>query len=305
MLTFLNLSAYGGSTMRAAVVSVAVWTCTVATAEAQGLLDLFFGAPKPQHVMPMPMPQQRQLKPAVGIPSASLSEHAKRAASDTGVGERASGTYRTVCVRMCDGAFVPMSYATTKSNFQHDQNKCRASCGESARLFFHRNPGGAMEDAIDLSGRVYGSLPTAFKFRKTLVEGCSCRPPPWSEAELARHRAYAMGPQSPIPGQPLPQVAGLSSKVVVALPATEPAAATLTEATAPALPLAQKNKAASRVRDVAPETPRVIKIAAQRPVAAPVIIKVASPQPKGGLFGFSAQTGMGLTGQPKFKWPGD
>ena len=37
----------------------------------------------------------------------------------------------------------------------------------------------------------YAALPNAFKYRKTLVEGCRCRPQPWSEAELQRHRGYA------------------------------------------------------------------------------------------------------------------
>jgi hypothetical protein len=45
----------------------------------------------------------------------------------------------------------------------------------------------------------YTALPNAFKYRKTLVDGCRCRPQPWSEAELARHRAYAQGrSQAPI-----------------------------------------------------------------------------------------------------------
>ena len=47
---------------------------------------------------------------------------------------------------------------------------------------------------VDLTGRAYGSYPTAFKYRKTLVEGCGCRPQPWSETERARHRAYAALP---------------------------------------------------------------------------------------------------------------
>src|SRR6185295_9192425 len=56
---------------------------------------------------------------------------------------------------------------------------------------FHPNPGGAIETMVDLSGRGYSSLQTAFKYRKIMVEGCRCHPQPWSETELARHRAYA------------------------------------------------------------------------------------------------------------------
>ena len=56
---------------------------------------------------------------------------------------------------------------------------------------------------VDLTGMAYSTLPNAFKYRKTLVEGCRCRPQPWSEAELQRHRAYAQGhlPDSPAPAR--------------------------------------------------------------------------------------------------------
>jgi hypothetical protein len=43
---------------------------------------------------------------------------------------------------------------------------------------------------VDLTGRAYSSFPNAFKYRKTLVPGCRCRPQPWSEAERRRHRSY-------------------------------------------------------------------------------------------------------------------
>ena len=45
--------------------------------------------------------------------------------------------------------------------------------------------------AVDLTGMTYGSLANAFKYRKTLVEGCRCRPQPWSQSEAERHRGYA------------------------------------------------------------------------------------------------------------------
>ena len=52
---------------------------------------------------------------------------------------------------------------------------------------------------VDLTGLAYSALPNAFKYRQTLVPSCRCRPQPWSETELQRHRAYAQGlvPESP------------------------------------------------------------------------------------------------------------
>ena len=75
----------------------------------------------------------------------------------------------------------------------HDADACSASCGAEARLFFHPSTGGDAGSAVDLTGMAYSALPNAFKYRKTLVEDCRCRPQPWSEAEVERHRAYAQG----------------------------------------------------------------------------------------------------------------
>jgi uncharacterized protein DUF2865 len=100
-------------------------------------------------------------------------------------------TYRTLCVRMCDGFYFPISHATSSTNFSRDAEKCSASCGGDARLFYYPNSGGDIEGMLDMTGRAYASYPVAFKYRKTLVQGCQCRPQPWTEAELARHRAYA------------------------------------------------------------------------------------------------------------------
>ena len=94
-------------------------------------------------------------------------------------------------MRLCDGYYFPISFSTTRSEFARDADKCTASCGSQARLFYHPNPGGVAEDMVDLTGLGYADLPTAFKYRKSLVNGCGCRPQPWSEAELARHQSYA------------------------------------------------------------------------------------------------------------------
>jgi hypothetical protein len=103
-----------------------------------------------------------------------------------------STTYRTLCVRMCDGFYFPVSNATSSAGFSHDAEKCAASCGREARLFYYPNSGGSVEGMLDMTGRAYASYPIAFRYRKTLVQGCQCRPQPWTEAERERHRAYAM-----------------------------------------------------------------------------------------------------------------
>src|SRR5262245_59968888 len=91
---------------------------------------------------------------------------------------RAVATYRTLCVRLCDGFYFPISFAVPASSLARDAEQCRASCGTEARLFYHPNPGGSVESMFDLSGRAYAALPTAFTYRKALVAGCRCRPDP-------------------------------------------------------------------------------------------------------------------------------
>src|SRR6476659_6360647 len=53
-----------------------------------------------------------------------------------------SGTFRTVCVRTCDGAYFPVSFATVQARFQDDERTCKALCpATEANLFAYRNPG--------------------------------------------------------------------------------------------------------------------------------------------------------------------
>src|SRR4051812_41394853 len=53
-----------------------------------------------------------------------------------------SGTFRTVCVRSCDGAYFPISFATVPARFPDDEKACKSLCpAAEATLFAHRNPG--------------------------------------------------------------------------------------------------------------------------------------------------------------------
>jgi hypothetical protein len=103
-----------------------------------------------------------------------------------------SGTYRTVCVRLCDGYYWPMSFATSPESFAGDAVACQRSCNSPARLFVYRNPGEEPEQMVDLSGRPYARLDSAFRYRTTYDAACQCRPEPWSQEAQDRHRMYAL-----------------------------------------------------------------------------------------------------------------
>jgi hypothetical protein len=96
-----------------------------------------------------------------------------------------AGTYRTLCVRTCDGFYFPVSYSTVPSKFQDDERVCKNMCPASeAVLYAHRNPGEDVAQAVSTSGQPYSSMPNAFKYRKEFSAACSCKAPgqTWSEA---------------------------------------------------------------------------------------------------------------------------
>jgi hypothetical protein len=96
-----------------------------------------------------------------------------------------SGTFRTVCVRTCDGAYFPVSFATYQARFQDDEKSCKALCpATEATLFSYRNPGEDINQAVSLSGQPYSQLPNAFKFRTEFNPSCACKAAgqTWSDA---------------------------------------------------------------------------------------------------------------------------
>ncbi|CAL8973394.1 hypothetical protein RHODGE_RHODGE_03775 [Rhodoplanes serenus] len=96
-----------------------------------------------------------------------------------------SSTYRTLCVRTCDGYYFPISFQATPARFADDEQACQKLCpAAEVQLFTHRNPGEEVGQAVSLAGRSYRDLPTAFRYRQSLDQACSCRKPgqSWAEA---------------------------------------------------------------------------------------------------------------------------
>jgi hypothetical protein len=95
------------------------------------------------------------------------------------------GTYRTVCVRTCDGYYFPISFETTPDHFREDEQTCQRMCpAADVSLYTYHNPGEEVAQSVSLNGRLYTELPTAFQYRKAINPACSCRRPgeSWLEA---------------------------------------------------------------------------------------------------------------------------
>jgi hypothetical protein len=97
-------------------------------------------------------------------------------------------TFRTVCVRTCDGFYFPISYSTTPASFPQDEQVCQRMCpAAEVALYSHRNPGEDVSQAISSTGHPYTSLPNAFAYRKAFNPSCSCRAPGQTWAQALQH----------------------------------------------------------------------------------------------------------------------
>jgi len=94
-------------------------------------------------------------------------------------------TYRTMCVRRCDGYYFPMSFSTLPSQFETDAAQCRDKCAAPTALFVYRNPGENVEDMVSLDGVPYSDIDNAWLYRKKFIEGCSCDAEKYSLEKIA------------------------------------------------------------------------------------------------------------------------
>jgi hypothetical protein len=178
-----------------------------------------------------------------------------------------NGRYRTVCVRLCDGFYFPISYSTPGYRVGEDAARCQANCAAPAELYVYNNPGAEIEQAFSLQGgSAYMDLPVALKFRKEYVKGCSCKQaeynPTQIEAANKRAEADANTPAAAAapaaPSGPPPQLdldMGGDTPAAPAAPAAQaPAAPAAPEAAASPPPQAQADPAgqSSMVKKPAP-----------------------------------------------------
>lgn len=114
------------------------------------------------------------------------------------------GTYRTLCVRTCDGYYFPISFSTTQDRFAEDQATCQAMCpGTETRLFVHEMPGGDAETAISWrTGEAYASLENAFSYRRELNPACGCQRVAPQFEEIAGAEIRQVEPDRPRVGLP-------------------------------------------------------------------------------------------------------
>jgi hypothetical protein len=96
--------------------------------------------------------------------------------SENNFGSLPFATYRTVCVRLCDGFFFPVSFSTLPNHFGRDSDQCQSRCAAPVELYYHQNPGADIRQAVSVKSQTpYTNLKSAFKYTKEYVNGCSCK----------------------------------------------------------------------------------------------------------------------------------
>jgi hypothetical protein len=123
-------------------------------------------------------PFQRRAQGSAAAPAATAPEEAARRQmarrSRQAAMAGASAGSRSFCVRACDGYFFPVGPVLRGEGQRAQAHACAALCpGAEVQLYSSRS--GAIEDARAEGGRLYTALPTAFRFRESLVAGCSCQ----------------------------------------------------------------------------------------------------------------------------------
>jgi hypothetical protein len=185
------------------------------------------------------------------------------------------GTYRTLCVRTCDGYYFPISYSTVPTKFAEDERLCQRLCpATEAVLFSHRNPGEDVTRAVSGTGRLYSDLPAAFSYRKQFNPACSCRAPgqSWAEAlrqvddqtiergdivvteerakQLSQPRIDAQG--KPVSLEANPARPGTAKPAAVSATPLPPAATAKPAPTAAEEPATEEDRSKRKVRGVGP-----------------------------------------------------
>lgn len=85
-------------------------------------------------------------------------------------------SFRTICVRMCDGYYYPLSNTSSRQRFPQDAEKCMGQYASGqAELFYHPYPNGDPSQAVSLSGERYFEQPYAFAFRSRYMPHCAAQ----------------------------------------------------------------------------------------------------------------------------------
>lgn len=139
--------------------AVAVATCAVGPASAQGLFDAIFGALSGRQAPPAP--RANAYADPNGDGRTGPAPQGREGATGGG------GQFVSYCVRLCDGRYFPMQRHANVTPAQ----LCSAMCPASRTKIFS---GSEISRATAPDGSHYADIDNAFVYRDHLVGNCTC-----------------------------------------------------------------------------------------------------------------------------------
>jgi hypothetical protein len=90
--------------------------------------------------------------------------------------EGIGGTFKTICVRKCDGYYFPISQVSNRARIESDTALCQASCPNAEVELFLQPLGRDADASVSAAdGTPYASIPNAYRYRKAVDQSCACR----------------------------------------------------------------------------------------------------------------------------------
>jgi hypothetical protein len=118
--------------------------------------------------------RQRMRRDLFGRELRQVVREPSRRSRDSARPRRDSGTYRTLCVRSCDGYYFPISFSTTRQHLAEDEVTCQQLCPGGGDLYYHSVRSEGPEQMRSMKGDAYADLENAFRYRDVLDQSCTC-----------------------------------------------------------------------------------------------------------------------------------
>lgn len=93
--------------------------------------------------------------------------------SGCGIPTTTNGVSRTLCVRVCDGYYFPISNVARRSRYATDAAVCQSMYAEEGQAeLFVQSSGAKVDRAVSLDGKRYADQPYAFGYRQSYDMSC-------------------------------------------------------------------------------------------------------------------------------------
>ncbi|WP_310620223.1 DUF2865 domain-containing protein [Flexibacterium corallicola] len=153
------------------------------------------------------------LSPPANVPQSGQFSTSSGSGSQSSASLSQSGqTYKTMCVRTCDGLYFPISSNSTPQDFADDEQICQSMCpGQATELYVFKQIGGNIQQMHSLSGAPYSALPTAYKFNTGSDSSCTCSGTPQTASAPSSSGSGGFAAPAGIESSPLPALEGTTS----------------------------------------------------------------------------------------------